>query len=112
MELYWYQNNELKCRVHLKPNQTLKYLNKSSTHQNCTFKAIPKSTIKRLAQLTSLTSENEHKTIDELYPDHARALRYAKLAPKKFPTLKEAQEQNRIESEAKATTKVNPDDSP
>ena len=40
MELYW-RGNELQFRVHLKPGQNIKYLNKGSAHTQHTFKAIP-----------------------------------------------------------------------
>ena len=112
MELYWHHTGDLKCRVHLKKNQTLKYLNNSSNHRECTFRAIPKSVVNRLAQLTSLTPENENETIDKLYPSHHKALKKAKLNPKEYPTLKDAQEAIRIQSEIKANSKVNPDDTP
>ena len=55
MELYW-RGDELKFRVHLKPNQQLKYLNKGSTHTNATFKSIPHGVIKRLSTLTICNS--------------------------------------------------------
>ena len=41
MELHWNDKGKLNYRVHLKPNQQLKYLNRSSTHTNPCFKAIP-----------------------------------------------------------------------
>ena len=40
MELYW-RNDELKFRVHIKPNQQIKYLNKGSAHTDATFDTIP-----------------------------------------------------------------------
>ena len=112
MELYWHKEDELKCRVHLKPGQQLKYLNKSSTHRNHTFRAITSSVTKRLAQLTSLTEENKDESINKLYPGHAHALESANLAPKKYPTLSEALEEARIQSEIKMELKVKPGDSP
>ena len=56
MELYWLNTN-LEFRVHLKPNQLLKYLNKGSTHTTACFKAIPSGIIRRLTSLTSLTTD-------------------------------------------------------
>ena len=44
-------------RVHLKENQALKYLNKGSN------------------SLTSVNADKENKTINELYPEHFKALR-------------------------------------
>jgi len=109
-ELFWHRS-ELKFRVHVKPNQQLKYLNRSSTHPSHVFKAVPTAIIKRLAQLTSLTTTNKNQTIDKLYPDHADALKIAGLNPKKYPTLIEAQEEIRKAERAKATRIVNPYDS-
>ena len=63
MEFYWRQE-ELKFRVHLKPNQLLKYLNVGSTHTKPFFKAIPASVIRCLTTLTSLTQENEDMPIN------------------------------------------------
>ena len=37
MELHWAPNNGLRFRVHLKPNQQLKYLNKGSSHTKACF---------------------------------------------------------------------------
>ena len=107
IQLYWDKGEELKCKVHLKKGQELKYLNQSSTHQNCTFRAITGGVIKRLAQLTSLTPENENKTIDELYPDHAQALKSANLAPKQYLTLKESTEEIRTKTDARLELKIN-----
>jgi len=39
LEMYWRQD-ELQFRVHLKPNQVLKNLNKDSAHTKATFQAI------------------------------------------------------------------------
>jgi len=73
--------------VHLKENQHLKYLNNCSTHTKAVFHAIPNGVIGRLAKLTSCTEDTKSKRIDELYPDHAKALNNARLAPEQYPTL-------------------------
>jgi hypothetical protein len=73
----------------MKENQALKYLNRGSAHRESCFAAIPTGVLKRLASLTTRTEESETKTMDELYPAHAQALRTAKLAPNTFPTLGE-----------------------
>ena len=109
-ELFWHRSG-LKFRVHVKPNQQLKYLNLSSTHPFHVFKAVPNTIIKRLAQLTSLTTTNKNQTIDKLYPDHADALKTAGLNPKRYPTLIVAQEEIRKAERANATRTVNPYDS-
>ena len=90
LEMYW-REEELKFRVHMKPNQVLKYLNKGSAHTNACFRAIPHGVLRRLTVLTSLTPETENLTIDQLYPEHIRALEKAKLpTPKVYPTLRES----------------------
>ena len=43
----------------------------------------------RLGKLTTINSENARKTIDEVYPAHAEAMKIAKLTSK-FPTLADA----------------------
>jgi len=73
MELYWHNTN-LEFRVHLQLNQLLKYLNRDSMYTTAYFKAIPSVVIRRLTSLTSLTNENANKCMDELYPEHAKAL--------------------------------------
>ena len=66
MELYWANNGELQFRVHLKPNQELKCLNKGSTHTKACFKATPAGVFNRLAKLTTMTDENKDKTLKML----------------------------------------------
>ena len=83
--MIWSTENDLNFRVHLKPNQQLKYLNKGSTHTEACF-AIPSGAVRRLALLTTRTNESEDIRMDELYPLHAKALRAANLAPPIFPT--------------------------
>ena len=72
----------------MKENQVLKYLNKGSQHTKSCFRAIPLGVFKRLSKLTTITNANRHKTINEIYPDHAAALRTAGLVID-FPTLNE-----------------------
>jgi hypothetical protein len=89
MEMYWSPKSTLQFRVHLKANQTLKYLNHGSMHTEACFAAIPVGVMKRLASLTTRTDEPELMRMDQLYPAHAKALQTAKLAPDIFPTLGE-----------------------
>ena len=90
LEMYW-RGEELKFRVHMKPNQVLKYLNKGSAHTNACFRAIPYGVLRRLTILTSLTPETENMTLDQLYPEHIKGLEKAKLPlPKEYPTLMES----------------------
>ena len=74
MEMFWSTENDLNFRVHLKPNQQLKHLNKGSTHTEACFVAIPSGLVRRLALLTMRTNELEDIRMDELYPLHAKAL--------------------------------------
>ena len=92
MELYWSTKGELRFQVHLKPNQQLKYLNEGSIHTKVCIKAIPEGVYKRLAKLTTVTEENQDKTLDEICPMPFKALSHAGLIiakTKKIPTLKE-----------------------
>jgi hypothetical protein len=89
MQMFWTENEELNFKVHLKPNQELKYLNRGSNHTKATFKAIPHGVLSRLAKLTTMTEENKNTRMNALYPEHAAALEKAKLAPKKWPSLKQ-----------------------
>ena len=89
MEMYWNLRGELRFRVHLKPNQKLKYLNNDSTHLPSTFRAIPSGVLNRLSKLTSKSQSLEDTKLDKAYPHHAKALQIAGIAPKVFPTFKE-----------------------
>ena len=86
MELFW-RNSELAFHVYRKPNQQLKYLNFDSTHPNATSKAILHGVCLCLANLTSQDSEMEKRKINEVYPEHADALRKAGLCMDEFPTF-------------------------
>ena len=72
----------------MKENQKLKYLNSDSTHTNNCLKAIPFGIFGRLAKLASPSKKKLNTKINELYPDHAKALKIAGLEPKKYPKLK------------------------
>jgi hypothetical protein len=54
MEMRWDDSGSLKFGVHMKPNQQLKYLNSSSSHNPGCIKAIPNGVSHRLAKLTSV----------------------------------------------------------
>jgi hypothetical protein len=84
MEMYWSPDDELQFRVHMKENQALKYLNRGSAHRESCFAAIPTGVLKRLASLTTRTEESEMKTMDELYPAHAQALRTGQARARHF----------------------------
>ena len=73
----------------MKPKQILKYLNIDSTHTQSCFKAIPKGVYQRLAKPTTVTEDNNHKSLKEIYPNHFKALELAKLVPRNIPTLEE-----------------------
>ena len=88
MELYWSKEGELRFKVYKKDGLKIKYVEKGSAHTPATIAAIPNGVIKRLARLTSKIEENKNKTIDELYPEHSKVLKNAKLIDK-FPKFKE-----------------------
>ena len=95
MELRWHQNKPI-FRVHLKPNQKLKYLNKSSNHTPSCFKSIYSGVFKRLAKLTTKIPQIQDQLITEIYPSHAKALLKADLLPKKVPTLTNQMHENEV----------------
>ena len=74
-------------------------MNSSSAHTHSTFKAIPDGVFKRLSRLTSKEESVENLRVDQLYPDHAQALKNAKLYKKShFPTMKELWDKDRENS--------------
>ena len=77
-EMYWHEEN-MAFKVHRKENQILKYVNSASTHTSACRKWIPSGVIRRPSILTTLTLENMDMRIDELYPNHAEALKRAGL---------------------------------
>ena len=79
VEIYTTQTNTLAFRVHLKPNQQLKYLNKGSSHTTSCFKAIPHGVEHRLTKLTTVTEANKDAKLDDLYPIHYQAMRNSRL---------------------------------
>jgi GIY-YIG catalytic domain len=89
MEMFWSTNKSLNFRVHLKPNQLLKYLNNGSAHTRACLRAIPTGVCGRLAKLTTIDEMNGDKPLEEIYPQHFKALRNANLLSNKSPTLKE-----------------------
>ena len=103
MEFYWSESDNLQFRVHLKPNQKLKYLNKGSAHTPACFKAIVSRVFNRLAKLTSKTDETRGKKINQLYPKHIKALKQADPKTEEYKTLEELHE----EREQKEKEKVN-----
>jgi hypothetical protein len=108
MELKWADDNSLKFQVHLKPNQQLKYLNKGSAHTNACFRAIPAGVYNSLTKLTSMDNANADKNLEEIYPDHFKALRNANLISDRVPTLRE--EMSKLEEKKKISkSKANED---
>ena len=91
LDLLWNEDGtKLLSKIGLKPNQRLIYLNSASTHSPSVFRAVQTGVCDRLATHTSVTPSNMNKRLDEIYPDHAAALRAAGNAPEEFPTLSEA----------------------
>jgi hypothetical protein len=87
MELFWSnEDDSLHFRVHLKPNQQLKYLNRDSTHTAACFKAIPTGVCYRLAKLTTVLPSNENRPLQDIYPLHFQRLKSANLI-QSTPTL-------------------------
>ena len=86
--------------VYNKPNQRLKYLNSGSTHKKTVFHAIPRGVFHRLANLTSFNNLNKDKTMDELYPIHAKALRMAGLVRDEFSVLSQCLKNDNSEEDS------------
>ena len=81
--------DKLEFKVHFKANQKFKYLNKSSTHTNATFKAIPSVIFNGIVKVTSMAEENYLMKVNNKLPGHANALIKESLAPKLFMILKD-----------------------
>ena len=79
-------------KIRMKLNQKLKYLNKGSNHTSSCFKAIANGVFGRLCNLTSKNNKTLNARLDTLYPEHAKALEHAELAPLKFPKMKKVLE--------------------
>jgi len=88
MEMYWKDEN-LKFCVHLKENQEVKYLNKGSARTPATYKAIYTGIEGQFAKLTTLDNDTKDVPLDILYPEHAKALKIAGLAPSTYRMLGE-----------------------
>jgi hypothetical protein len=89
MEMYWNSRGQLLCRVHLKPNQQLLYLNLCSSHTSSCYRAIESGVLGWLAKLTSATAANIGCPMHQLYPEHAKALQHAGSSGSRFLTLKQ-----------------------
>jgi hypothetical protein len=79
MKLYWDEWGNLTFTVYIKDGQLLKSLNADSTHPPHVFRAVPRSVLARLINLTTLTKENGNKTMKEIHPDHINTLEAANL---------------------------------
>eukprot|EP00957_Ditylum_brightwellii_P060061 4560435-Ditylum_brightwellii.AAC.1 len=83
----WMDDGQLRFNLFNKKKQAIKYVERGSTHQPCTFKSITLGVYTRLGRLTSKTPENAKLRINKLYPLYAEALLTADLEPVEFPTL-------------------------
>ena len=97
----WNADDKLTFSIYWKMNQRLKYVPATSTHTPVTLRAIPSGVLTCLTRLTPPLIDIADRPIDEIYLDHANALRKAHLAPKTFLTfskLWEAEADNMVES--------------
>lgn len=106
MNLWWSDVGTVQFSVYTKPEQRIKYVPKDICHTLSTRRAIPAGVIRRLVLLTSKNFTNNNKRIDEVNPDHAKALTTANLNPKEWPTLKEARTTLRENSEKSEEKKM------
>eukprot|EP00957_Ditylum_brightwellii_P139198 10609687-Ditylum_brightwellii.AAC.1 len=60
-----------------------------SMHRQSTFKSIIKGVLTQLGRLTSRAKELDSMRVDSIYPDHAKVLLIADVAPEIFPTFGE-----------------------
>eukprot|EP00957_Ditylum_brightwellii_P148673 11319180-Ditylum_brightwellii.AAC.1 len=84
-----WKSGELLFQVYHKKNQQLKYVEHLSTHRQSTFKSITTGALMQLGRLTSRTTDLEPVKLNPIYPDHAKALTIADVAPEEFPTFRE-----------------------
>eukprot|EP00957_Ditylum_brightwellii_P024906 1883383-Ditylum_brightwellii.AAC.1 len=84
-----WESNKLLFQVYRKEDQQLKYVDQQSTHKPTTFKYTTTGVYTRLSRLTSYSDSTAKKLIDELYPDHAAALKVADLVKDKVPKFGE-----------------------
>ena len=75
MQLFWNTDGKLNFKAYKKEDQQIKYVDSTSAHTSATRKAIPTGVFTRLSGLTSKTTSNGKKHLDELYPEHAAALK-------------------------------------
>ena len=102
MEFFW-SDNELHTKVHIKQNQRLSYLEKCSTHPSTVFKAIPRGVFKRLAKLTTKTPKNANITLNQLYQRHTKTLKSANLNPPKYQSINEVSKETETRKKLKET---------
>lgn len=99
MNLHWDGNGDLRFQVHNKPGQKIKHVGKDSARAPAILAATPKGVLKRLARLTSNLPRLQHKTTDQICPEHAVALHSADLTSE-FPTLQEVLDQDEAGKDA------------
>eukprot|EP00957_Ditylum_brightwellii_P202868 15332142-Ditylum_brightwellii.AAC.1 len=89
MELHKQEDKEEGQGTHIKEDKQLKYVDQQSAHRPTTFKSIATGVYTRLSQLTSYSKSTVGKSIDKLYPSHAKALNVANIVKDNFPTFGE-----------------------
>ena len=87
MKMSWSPEGDLQFGVFSKKLQQLKYVVNESTHTHGTLCAIPSGVLNRLAKLALRKTSIHSEEVDNIYPNHVKALRKAGLAPPNFPTI-------------------------
>jgi hypothetical protein len=77
IHLSWNEYDKLTFGVHCKPGELVKYLNTNSHHHRHHKAAVLKGVELRLALLTTMTPENAHMSMSDIYPDKHEALSIA-----------------------------------
>ena len=88
----WDINGDLDFKVHLKPNSKIKYVNKTSDHLKLVIKEVKNGVLERLCKLTTMNEARRKIKIENMYPEHVRALREADLLQGECPTFGEIEE--------------------
>eukprot|EP00957_Ditylum_brightwellii_P080883 6152481-Ditylum_brightwellii.AAC.1 len=81
IKMMWDNMGFLQFGLYHKEGQAIKYVDCNSCHRLCMFKSIASRVYLQLGRLTSKTTENGKKRLDEIYPEHAEALLVAELEP-------------------------------
>ena len=87
MKTSWPSEGDLLFVVFRKKGQQLKYVGKESTHTPGTLRVIPLRVLNILSKLTTRKLSINSEVEDKIYPNYAKNIRKADLAPTNFLTM-------------------------